>query len=86
MSNCTLASKESFSWFCFLGDFWSFFGLTKVPFGDYLLFFLGFLSKSKFLGHLLLGVHGTRAGSGCLYMVGSFLLACCLTGRLASGE
>ena len=23
-------------------------GLTKVPFGDYFLFFLGFLSKSKF--------------------------------------
>ena len=23
------------------------FGLSKVPFGDYFLFFLGFLSKSK---------------------------------------
>ena len=24
-------------------------GLTKVPFGDYFLFFLGFLSKSKMI-------------------------------------
>ena len=29
------------------GDF-LFLGLTKTPFGDYFLFFLGFLSKSKF--------------------------------------
>ena len=35
-----------FPGFAFLGFF--IFGLTKVPFGDYFLFFLGFLSKSKF--------------------------------------
>ena len=34
------------TWFCFSGDF-LFLGLTKVPFGEYLLFFPGFLSKSK---------------------------------------
>ena len=33
------------SWFCLRIFF--ILGLTKVPFGDYFLFFLGFLSKSK---------------------------------------
>ena len=34
------------------GDF-LFLGLTKVPLGEYFLFFLGFLSKSKESGALL---------------------------------
>ena len=40
-----LAEVNFPSWFCLR---WFFiFGPTKVPFGDYFLFFLGFLSKSK---------------------------------------
>ena len=41
------------TWFCFSGDFFYFFGPTKVPFGDYFLFFLGFLSKSKMMVFLI---------------------------------
>ena len=40
-------SKQPLSWFCLRQFF--IFGLTKVPFGDYFSFFLGFLSKSKLL-------------------------------------
>ena len=36
-----------FSWFCFSGDFFIF-GLSYGPFKDCFLFFLGFLSKSKY--------------------------------------
>ena len=35
-------------WGCFSGDFFIF-SLTKIPFGKYVLFFWGFLSKSTFL-------------------------------------
>ena len=38
------------TWFCFSGDFCLALGLTKVPFGKYVSFFLGFLSKSKATG------------------------------------
>ena len=44
----SLLRLKPLPWFCFSGDF-LFLGLTKVPFGDYFLFFLGFLSKSKLL-------------------------------------
>ena len=42
-----LGSAEHFCGKPELGVLWGFYGLTKVPFGDYFLFFPGFLSKSK---------------------------------------
>ena len=36
---CCLSLLLLLSWFCFSGDFFLFLGLTKVPFGDYFLFF-----------------------------------------------